>query len=184
MGDEEAFLRAIAQAPDDDAPRLVYADWLDERGDPRADYVRVVTRAAGLASRGLPWDDLTSALGAASGAAPAAWRDRVGPWFDVLLDAVVPDGAILAIKAIRERTGKGLAEAKAVVDALAGGGPAVVATRLPLDRAEDLRAGLEGEPWPRHWRRAPAAPPCRTSLRPSAKAAEPQSAPDTSRDRR
>ena len=27
------FLRAIAENPDDDTPRLVYADWLDEHGD-------------------------------------------------------------------------------------------------------------------------------------------------------
>lgn len=26
------FLRAILAAPDDDAPRLIYADWLDENG--------------------------------------------------------------------------------------------------------------------------------------------------------
>jgi uncharacterized protein (TIGR02996 family) len=30
--DEEAFLLAVQQAPEDDAPRLVFADWLDERG--------------------------------------------------------------------------------------------------------------------------------------------------------
>jgi uncharacterized protein (TIGR02996 family) len=30
----EAFLAAIAEAPDDDAPRLVYADWLREQPDP------------------------------------------------------------------------------------------------------------------------------------------------------
>jgi uncharacterized protein (TIGR02996 family) len=28
--DERALLAAIAAAPDDDVPRLVYADWLDE----------------------------------------------------------------------------------------------------------------------------------------------------------
>jgi uncharacterized protein (TIGR02996 family) len=38
--DDEAFLRAIVDAPGDDAPRLVYADWLDERNDPRGGYVR------------------------------------------------------------------------------------------------------------------------------------------------
>src|SRR4051812_47586823 len=37
----EPFLRAICQAPDDDAPRLVFADWLDETGDPdRAEFIR------------------------------------------------------------------------------------------------------------------------------------------------
>jgi uncharacterized protein (TIGR02996 family) len=39
MGDE-AFLRAILAAPEDDAPRLVYADWLEERGDVRAELLR------------------------------------------------------------------------------------------------------------------------------------------------
>jgi uncharacterized protein (TIGR02996 family) len=38
---DEAFLRAILDDPDDDAPRLVYADWLDEHGDPaRAEFIR------------------------------------------------------------------------------------------------------------------------------------------------
>lgn len=33
MSDRTAFLAAIAAADDDDAPNLVYADWLDERGE-------------------------------------------------------------------------------------------------------------------------------------------------------
>jgi uncharacterized protein (TIGR02996 family) len=38
----EAFLRAIFDAPDDDTPRLVYADFLDENGnDDRAELIRV-----------------------------------------------------------------------------------------------------------------------------------------------
>jgi uncharacterized protein (TIGR02996 family) len=32
--DERAFLAAIAAEPDDDTARLVYADWLDEHGEP------------------------------------------------------------------------------------------------------------------------------------------------------
>jgi uncharacterized protein (TIGR02996 family) len=37
-----AFLQAILADPDDDAPRLVDADWLDERGDPaRGEFIRV-----------------------------------------------------------------------------------------------------------------------------------------------
>ena len=33
--------RAISEAPDDDAPRLVYGDWLQEQGDPRGELVAV-----------------------------------------------------------------------------------------------------------------------------------------------
>src|SRR5271165_320359 len=36
MLDDEAFLRAIRADPADEAPWLIYADWLEERGDPRA----------------------------------------------------------------------------------------------------------------------------------------------------
>lgn len=41
MSEDFPFLRAIFHRPDDDAPRLVYADWLEERGDPRAEYLRL-----------------------------------------------------------------------------------------------------------------------------------------------
>jgi uncharacterized protein (TIGR02996 family) len=41
MDNDEAFLRAIADNPADNAPRLIYADWLDERGDSRAEFLRV-----------------------------------------------------------------------------------------------------------------------------------------------
>jgi uncharacterized protein (TIGR02996 family) len=40
--DEQAFLRAIDASPLDDVPRLVYADWLQERGqDARAEFIRI-----------------------------------------------------------------------------------------------------------------------------------------------
>ena len=41
MTDRDAILEAIFAAPDDDAPRLVYADWLDEHDHPeQAEFVR------------------------------------------------------------------------------------------------------------------------------------------------
>jgi uncharacterized protein (TIGR02996 family) len=41
MPDRDSFLAAIASNPDDDLPRLVFADWLDENGDPdRAAFIR------------------------------------------------------------------------------------------------------------------------------------------------
>jgi uncharacterized protein (TIGR02996 family) len=39
---EDAFLQAIREAPDDDTPRLVFADWLDDHGQvDRAEFIRV-----------------------------------------------------------------------------------------------------------------------------------------------
>ena len=49
MTHDQAFLRAICEAPDDDAPRLVYADWLEERGYLRGEFIRVQCMYARLA---------------------------------------------------------------------------------------------------------------------------------------
>src|SRR3954471_25092659 len=38
---DAAFLRAIRDRPDEDLPRLIYADYLDERGDPRGEFIRL-----------------------------------------------------------------------------------------------------------------------------------------------
>jgi uncharacterized protein (TIGR02996 family) len=40
--DESALLAAVRAAPEQDLPRLVYADWLDDQGQPeRAEFIRV-----------------------------------------------------------------------------------------------------------------------------------------------
>lgn len=42
MSDEPALLAAIRAHPDEDTPRLIYADWLDENGQPeRAEFIRL-----------------------------------------------------------------------------------------------------------------------------------------------
>lgn len=47
MSDHAAFLRAIIDDPDEDAHRLVYADWLDDHGEPdRAEFIRLQCRLA------------------------------------------------------------------------------------------------------------------------------------------
>jgi uncharacterized protein (TIGR02996 family) len=44
MSEEAQFLRALQESPGDDTARLVYADWLEERGDPRSEYLRLYCR--------------------------------------------------------------------------------------------------------------------------------------------
>ncbi len=45
----EALYQAILADPEDDAPRLIYADWLEENGDPdRAEFIRVQMELARL----------------------------------------------------------------------------------------------------------------------------------------
>jgi uncharacterized protein (TIGR02996 family) len=49
MTHDEAFIQSIREAPHSDAPRLIYADWLEEHGQPeRAEFIRVQCRLAGL----------------------------------------------------------------------------------------------------------------------------------------
>ena len=51
MAEDAGFLRAIRERPDDGAARLVYADWLEERGDPRGEYLRLEQQLAQLLPR-------------------------------------------------------------------------------------------------------------------------------------
>jgi carbon storage regulator len=73
---EEPFVRAIEEGPDDEATRLVYADWLEERDDPLGEFLRLQCQARSLEQR-------RQALWAEHGAAwaaslpPALWA---GPW--------------------------------------------------------------------------------------------------------
>jgi uncharacterized protein (TIGR02996 family) len=49
MKEQDALLAAVLDAPDDDAPRLVYADWLEEHGQPeRAEFIRAQVERARL----------------------------------------------------------------------------------------------------------------------------------------
>lgn len=45
MDDGQALLRAVLEFPEEDTPRLIYADWLQEHGEPeRADRIRWMCR--------------------------------------------------------------------------------------------------------------------------------------------
>jgi uncharacterized protein (TIGR02996 family) len=41
MDNEQALLNAVLTAPEDDELRQVYADWLEEKGDPRGEFLRL-----------------------------------------------------------------------------------------------------------------------------------------------
>jgi uncharacterized protein (TIGR02996 family) len=89
LSQHEAFLRAIFDAPDDDTPRLVYADFLQENGEEdRAAFVRYECALAGLAEddpRRGPVAETVAELvrrrryphGPGASAAPDEW-----PWAD------------------------------------------------------------------------------------------------------
>ena len=64
--DAEGFLQRIRAYPDDDVPRLIYADWLDEQGDPRGEFIRVQVALANLPDDGPPRRALLSARAGAA----------------------------------------------------------------------------------------------------------------------
>ena len=51
--DEEQFQKEILAAPENDGPRGVYADWLQEQGDPRGEFIHVQLQLAQLP----PWHE-------------------------------------------------------------------------------------------------------------------------------
>jgi|GEM_PF-2621659 len=48
MNEHTAFINANIEDPEDDLPRLVYADWLEEQGDPRGEFIRLQVQHAAL----------------------------------------------------------------------------------------------------------------------------------------
>lgn len=65
MTTEVELVDAIAAALDDDAPRLVYADWLAERGDPRGEFMQLQLARAAMSDdddRAKPTDKRIAAL--------------------------------------------------------------------------------------------------------------------------
>lgn len=142
MSDEAAFLDALRASPTDDTTRLVFADWLDENDQPRkAAYLRLV---AALARAG---GDLTDrpegeALTALIPELPDDWRFATGSRFVVTLFSYGYAQKINMIKHLREVTGRGLAEAKGMSEAL----PCRVRDGLMFDRARDITRQLRNVP--------------------------------------
>jgi uncharacterized protein (TIGR02996 family) len=78
MIEREALLRAICENPDDDTPRLVFADWLDESGEPeRAEFIRVQIRTESAARHSREWVRLTDHARQLS--EKACWSPKPGP---------------------------------------------------------------------------------------------------------
>jgi uncharacterized protein (TIGR02996 family) len=58
MTPNQSILQTVLANPDDPLPRLVYADWLEEQGDPRAEFIRVQCELARTAPSDPRWNEL------------------------------------------------------------------------------------------------------------------------------
>jgi uncharacterized protein (TIGR02996 family) len=77
MSLHEAFLQAIRETPQDDTPRLIYADWLDENGEcDRAAFIRTQCRLAHL-EKSAPV--AASLRGLAESLLSKHWKEWVAP---------------------------------------------------------------------------------------------------------
>jgi uncharacterized protein (TIGR02996 family) len=80
MDDDAPFLAAVAAAPGEWAPRLIYADWLEERGDGRAELIRLHARleAEGETLPDAEFLDLLAREKRLRYGVPARWIERLG----------------------------------------------------------------------------------------------------------
>jgi uncharacterized protein (TIGR02996 family) len=76
--EDDGFIATVFEAPHEEACRLIYADWLEERGDVRGAFLRAESnlRRANLGDAGYPvalklWLDLRDRV-------PAGWLERLG----------------------------------------------------------------------------------------------------------
>lgn len=120
----DELLAAIERDPDDEGNRMVYADALEQRGDPRSEYVRLEARFVAL----------SAALAGAG--VDGGWIAMVRRRYGVELAGAGPN-LIATIRAVRQVLGVGLYEAKRIVETLDRSHP--IAADLPLERAVDVR---------------------------------------------
>jgi uncharacterized protein (TIGR02996 family) len=79
--DESALLAAICAAPEDDSPRLVYADWLEENGKAeRAELIRVQCALAAVSGADPRRVDLEVRAEELLVAHEQEWRNEVPTW--------------------------------------------------------------------------------------------------------
>ncbi len=131
MTSEEDFLQALQQGPQDDDLRLVYADWLEERGDIRGEYLRLLIQLRRIPKR---LEELQPKI-------DPNWLMRLGCLFRLLLRSYPPDYKIQTIKCVRELTGLGLKETKDLVEKPL---PQVIVEGLTREQAERARQLFQG----------------------------------------
>lgn len=104
MTPHDAFLQAICESPDDDTPRLMYADWLEERGDVRGTFLHAQHELARLRpceTRRRLLTELVAQLLAEHG---TAWRSTLPTldgvtWSDEFRDGFVEEVTVSTVEA-------------------------------------------------------------------------------------
>lgn len=126
---EQKFLATIAANPDDAEARSVYADWLDQQGDLRGEYLRLEALMHVVPAR----------LAQLSGVLDPAWLSAISRQCDVVM-IQAGDLKINVIKVTREVTGLGLKDAKDLVEAAWPRTPQIIKAGLTYDEGRAVAA--------------------------------------------
>jgi uncharacterized protein (TIGR02996 family) len=78
MNEEEGFLQSVQAHPGDTGLRLVYADWLEERGDVRGEFIRVQEEMNALPAYSDRYAELKPRRNALREQIDAGWRAKLG----------------------------------------------------------------------------------------------------------
>jgi uncharacterized protein (TIGR02996 family) len=124
---EQRFLAAIQANRDDREARDVYADWLEQRGDERGEYLRLEAQLHSIPMR----------LAVLRPTIDRTWLEQIERRFDVVL-VTTGENKIGVIKAVREVSGIGLRDAKDLVDAVRPGAPRIVCHDLDYEAARRI----------------------------------------------
>jgi uncharacterized protein (TIGR02996 family) len=145
MHDDASFLAAVVDAPEDDLLRAVYADWLEERGDSRADYLRTEMVLVGMSEEDPGYFGVEARLRELRQAVDAEWVNLAGRRYRVEFEPPSP-GQLGGLGLLASLFGG--------VDLTVFRGVFTAVTQslfqpLPREQAERLRdAVLDSLPWP------------------------------------
>jgi len=131
--DEESFLAAIKAAPADDAPRLVYADWLDEQG--RQDYAAFIRIEERLRNEKRWVARIGSDIDL-----DWLWVARVYPNYRLILNKFENEKFFGIVFWFRKLTGMGIHETMDFVRT----SPCVISAPVPIDQLFSVYQELNG----------------------------------------
>lgn len=133
--DEASLIREIVEHPELEEPKLVYADWLEERGDSRAEFLRLQCEFDSFEFDHSAVKDLKADLMKYWETIDHEWLNQVATKYDVwyLSDAM---GSTTFVKLLQRIPNFGLAIA---LDKISNNGPSRILWGLDLQKAEASR---------------------------------------------
>jgi uncharacterized protein (TIGR02996 family) len=168
VSDEEAaFMATIRDHASDFTPRLVYADWLEERGVfDRGEYLRTVVEVANRSRQGLPVVSFADRLRKLAQSINRDWRERISFPYRVFLESFDPSDLITLVRLLRMKFGFNLFEAHDLTRKI----PALLATVPTWEEAEEIKTNFEAGYWSSNPSGRPTArsvPICHIRIAPS-----------------